>query len=159
LELKGEDLFNTTKGAALILNPYSGYGKELVPAEIEQMLNGTILTSSHRKITIAKETSVQIGQPANYPTEIVNTLSNLFSKNANVNAAYVGWIYNPSSGQPPHYIFAIDGKGDLQNLTDQAGFIAQQYLKPDEFVDFFRINNKGGISDYFLKETKPFYRK
>ena len=57
------------------------------------------------------------------------------------------------------YIFAIDGNGDLQSLTDQAGFIAQQYLKPNEIVDFLRLNNKGGISDYFLKETKPFYTK
>jgi type III secretion system (T3SS) SseB-like protein len=75
LELKGDHLF-TTKGATLILNLYSDYGKELLPAEIEQMLNGTILTSTHQKITVGKETSVQIAQPANYPTEIVNALSN-----------------------------------------------------------------------------------
>jgi hypothetical protein len=159
LELKGEDLFNMTKGATLILNPYSDYGKELLPLEIEQMLNGTILTASHQKITVEKDTSVQLGQPANYPTEIVNALRSLFSKNPNVKAAYLGWIYNPSSGQPAHYIFAIDGNGDLQNLTDEAGFIAQQYLKPEEIVDFLRLNNKGGINDYFLKETKPFYTK
>jgi len=159
LELRGEDLFHTTRGATLILNPYSDYGKELLPREIEQMLNGTILTATHKKITVEKETTVQIGQPANYPTEMVNALSNLFSKNPNVKAAYLGWIFNPSSGQPAHYIFAIDGNGDLQNLTDEAGFIAQQYLKPEEIVDFLRLNEKGGISDYFLKETKPFYTK
>jgi hypothetical protein len=159
LELKGEDLLNMTKGATLILNPYSDYGKELLPAEIDQMLNGTILTASHQKITIEKETSVQLGQPANYPTEIVNALSGLFSRHPNVKAAYLGWIFNPSSGQPAHYIFAIDGNGDLQSVTDEAGFIAQQYLKPEEIVDFLRLNNKGGINDYFLKETKPFYMK
>lgn len=159
LELKGEDLFNVTKGATLILNPYSDYGKELLPAEIEQMLNGTILTASHQKITIGKDTAVQIGQPANYPTEIVNALRSLFGKYPNVKAAYLGWIFNPSSGQPAHYIFAIDGSGDLQSLTNEAGYIAQQYLKPEEIVDFLRLNNKGGICDYFLKETKPFYTK
>lgn len=42
ISLKGQDLFSMTKGASFILNPYSGYGKELVPEEIEQLMNGTI---------------------------------------------------------------------------------------------------------------------
>lgn len=42
ISLKGQDLFAMTKGASFILNPYSAYGKELVPEEIEQLMNGTI---------------------------------------------------------------------------------------------------------------------
>lgn len=40
--LKGQDLFGLAKGATFILNPYSDYGKELIPEEIENLLNGTI---------------------------------------------------------------------------------------------------------------------
>lgn len=29
----------------------------------------------------------------------------------------------------------------------------------DEMVDFIQIDNKGGISDYFLNQTKPFYNR
>lgn len=40
--LKGQDLFGVAKGATFILNPYSDYGKQLLPEEIENMMNGTI---------------------------------------------------------------------------------------------------------------------
>lgn len=42
MSLKGQDLFGVAKGATFILNPYSDYGKELIPEEIENLLNGTI---------------------------------------------------------------------------------------------------------------------
>lgn len=42
ISLKGQDLFSVAKGTTFILNPYSDYGKELIPEEIENLLNGTI---------------------------------------------------------------------------------------------------------------------
>ncbi|MDM1445043.1 SseB family protein [Myroides odoratimimus] len=42
IAVKGQDLFRMTKGSSFILNPYSAYSKELLPAEIEQLMNGTI---------------------------------------------------------------------------------------------------------------------
>jgi tetratricopeptide (TPR) repeat protein len=42
LSIKGQDLFGVAKGATFILNPYSDYGKELIPEEIENLMNGTI---------------------------------------------------------------------------------------------------------------------
>lgn len=35
-------MFGLAKGATFILNPYSDYNKELIPEEIENLLNGTI---------------------------------------------------------------------------------------------------------------------
>lgn len=42
LGINGQDLFGVAKGSTFILNPYSDYGKELIPEEIENLLNGTI---------------------------------------------------------------------------------------------------------------------
>jgi tetratricopeptide (TPR) repeat protein len=42
LSLKGQDLFKALNGATFILNPYSDFAKELIPEEIENLLNGTI---------------------------------------------------------------------------------------------------------------------
>jgi len=159
LEMKGEDLFNLAKGATFVLNPYSDYGKELLPNEIESILNGTILTENHKKIVVEKETNVQIGQPTKYPTEIINSLKILFASKPNVKKAYLGWIYDPSSGEAPHYIFGLDVEGDVQTITNEAGFTVKEYLKQDEFVDFIKIENKVGLSDYFVKQTKPFYER
>jgi hypothetical protein len=159
MQLKGEDLFELTKGATFVLNPNSDNSKELLPHEIEQMLNGTILTGGHKQIKMEEDTPVQIGQPANYPTEIIHSLKKLFSERPNIRAAYLGWIYNPSSGEPPHYIFGLDGEGDLQSITNEAGFTAKHFLNPNDIIDFIRIDDKGGLSDYFLKNTTPFYKR
>jgi len=157
LEMKGEDLFILATGATFILNPYSDYGKELLPNEIESLLKGTILTDNHKQITVQQDTQVQIGQPANYPTEIVNSLKALFADRPSVKAAYLGWIYNPSAGEPPHLIFALDIEGDKQSITNEAGYTAQQLSNPNDIIDFIQIDNKGGLCDYFTKQTKPFY--
>lgn len=42
LRVKGQDLFAIAKGATFVLNPYTKYGKELIPEEIESIMNGTI---------------------------------------------------------------------------------------------------------------------
>lgn len=42
MRLKGQDLFEVAEGATFILNPYSDYGKELLPEEIQSLMNGTI---------------------------------------------------------------------------------------------------------------------
>ena len=157
LEMKGENHFGLAVGATFLLNPYSDYGKEILPSEIEHMLNGIPLTHSKKQIKIEKETPVQIGQPVNYPTEIIIALRQLFSDKQNIKAAYMGWIYNPASTDPPHYIFAIDGEGDIENITDEAGYVAKNFLTPEDIIDFIRIDNSVGLSDYFLKQTKPFY--
>jgi hypothetical protein len=159
LAMKGEDLFKLAKGATFVLNPYSDYGKELLPDEIESMLDGTVLTDSHKQIVIKKDTTVQLGQPAKYPTDIIDSLKVLFLSKPAVKKGYLGWIFDPASGHPPHYIFALEIEGDAQSITNEAGFTAKQFLKPDDIVDFIQLDNKGGLSDYFVKKTKPFYER
>lgn len=39
------------------------------------------------------------------------------------------------------------------------GLIAKQFIEEHEFVDFIKIDKKGGISDYFLNQTEPFYKR
>lgn len=159
LEMKGKHLFNLATGATFILNPYSDYGKELLPNEIESLLKGTILTDNHKQITIQQDTHVQIGQPANYPTEIVNSLKALFAGRPSVKAAYLGWIYNPSSSEPPHLIFALDIEGEKQSITNEAGYTAQNLSNPNDIIDFIQIDDIGGLCDYFTKQTIPFYSR
>jgi hypothetical protein len=159
LELKGEDLFNILKGKTLVLNPYSDYGKEFLPEEIENLLNGTYFDNNVKHIKITKATTVRIGQPSKYPAEIVKSLIKLFSAKSEVNAAYLAWIHDPLTDDDPHYIFAIDTFGDWDNLSKEAGFITKQNLGPDQIVDFMQISNNGGINDYFIKSTTPFYKK
>jgi hypothetical protein len=157
LEMRGEDILKMVKGVKFIINPYSDYGKELLPEEIEAVLDGTYISGKVQQIKYEKETTVQIGQPANYPTDIVKSLSQLFSQKPDVNAAYVAWIHNPDIEEPAHYIFAIDAGGNWSSISNEAGYVVQQILGPDQIVDFMKLGD-GGINDYF-KSIVPFYQK
>jgi hypothetical protein len=84
----------------------------------------------HEKITISKTTDVLIGQPVNYPIEIVNSLTKLFEGKPAVKTAYLGWIHDPSSPQPPHLIIGLDITDENpENTVNECGFIANQYLE------------------------------
>jgi len=157
LTMKGRDFFELTKGATVVLNPFSNYNKELIPEEIEDLLSGKIFHPISRPITIQKETQVQIGQPAVYPKQMVDCLIELFANEPDVDAAYLGWIFDPSSGEPPHYIFCIDTKGDTADINKKAGTTAQKFFKKREFIDIVNMQAKG-LTDYF-KKTQPFYKK
>jgi len=158
LQMKGEELFSLVKGATLLLNPYSDNSKELLPEEIEMILSGKILSETSKTITIKEETKVMLGQPTKYPTEVVNSLKILYGNKPEVNTAYLGWIYDPSSGDPAHYIFAIDAEGDFQSIAHETGFTIKQILNTGEIFDIIKVD-KGGLSDYFVKRTTPFYKR
>jgi hypothetical protein len=158
LEAKGKDIFEFLKGATLILNPYSDYSKEFLPDEVERLLKGTFFES--KQIVVKKNTEVAIGQPAKYPTEVVKALTKIFSNKANVIAAYVGWIYDPKSGDPPHYIFGINADSDFKGTVNEVGYLVEQILGTNEIVDFIQIDdNNSFLSNYFTKSTTPFYEK
>jgi len=159
LELKGEDLFNMVKDKTLILNPFSDYRKEILPGEIENLLKGIFVTDQINRVKITEPTQVKIARPAVYPTEIVQSLNELFSKKTKVNKAYLAWIHNPATTEPPHYIFAIDTEEEWDNLIKESASITKKFIRPDEIVDFMKISNNGGINDYFINSTTPFYKK
>ncbi len=155
LAVKGEDLFNFTEGSTLLLNPYSDFNKELLPNEIQELLSGRIFHGLTGNMTVKKDTRIVIGQPAKYPSEIANALSQLFADEPSVRAAYLGLIKYPDMGEQPRYVFCIDTDGDDKDITEKAGRKVQPYLKSGEFADFV---SKDSLGDYF-KTVPPFYKK
>ena len=148
-----------SKGTKLFLNPFSDFGKELLPGEVERILDGSILKPVHETREIAKDTKIQLGVPSKYPTEIMAEMCNAFRNISTVVAAYVAWINVPNSGEPPHYIFALDIDGEYRDVAPKAGEIFEKYADQGSFADFIKIERSGGISEYFLKESTPFYQK
>jgi len=158
MSMKGQDLFKVAKGATFILNPYSDYGKELVPQEIESLLNGSIFEQNNEK-TIEKDTEIQIGQPAKYPKDLIISLSQLFKARPNVKAAYLAAIKMDKLETIPHLVIGLEVEGNLTDISREAGPLAENYLGKDEILDFIQIDNSNGVSNYFLNQTEPFYRK
>ena len=158
MAIKGQDLFQLTKGATLVLNPYSDYGKELMPQEIENLLNGSIFQQTHQT-EITKDTQVLIGQPATYPTQLVKALAQLFKEEPSVKSAYLASIKTDHTEQQPHLIIGIDAEGSMSSISGKAGALAEQMIGKNEIIDFIKIEENNSISSYFLNETQAFYQR
>ncbi len=159
VQLHARDFFEITRGANVLLNPGLDYGKEFTVAEIERMLDGSIFHAG-QSYTIDKETQILIGQPAEYPTELVNALSRLFRQHSHVRAAYLAHFFNPDRDERPHTLIGIDASGDWEAIVGDAGMVAKQVIAGNEIVDFVPISPDDNLlSQYMLHDTKPFYKK
>ena len=152
--MKGRNLLEMLRDKTLLLNPYSDFGKEFTPAEIARILAGTILHTGTR-LTVQEATTVRIGQPANYPTDMVQALVRLLSQQPRVRAAYLAWIHDPAAPEPPHYIICLDVEGEMRTISQQVGFVAQKFLAKQEIIDIVQAD-QSSLTDYF-RQTKPFY--
>ncbi len=59
----------------------------------------------------------------------------------------------------PHLIIAMDIEGNMSSVSGKAGALAEQMIGKNEIIDFIKIQNNNGISDYFINRTKPFYKR
>lgn len=158
MEMKAGDLLNLTKGATLVLNPFSDFGKELIPEEIAQVLDGSILGGAIHEVAVPNNTEVRIGQPSSLPTAMLDKLITVFSNRDDVNEAYLAVVEMPATGNPPRFLLALDISGDRQVIFEETGRTAQQFLKQGESIDIMQLAPENGISAYF-NDQQPFYKK
>lgn len=158
LRLNARDFFEMTRGANVVLNPGQDYGKEFPRSEVQTLLDESLLRATGG-YTVETETEVLLGQPAIYPTELVQALSRLFARHRNVSAAYLAHIANPSRGENPHTLIGVTADGDCQQVIGEAGFVASQIVPGEEPVDFLLMTDDSDVCKYLVNETKPFYRR
>jgi hypothetical protein len=155
LELVARDFLTLTRGAAVMLNPGSPYGKEFTADEIARMLDGT-LWQPRQAVTVQQATPVLFGQPARYPAELAAALRRLFGERAGVRRAWLALYDNPAGDEPPHLLVALEVDGDPAIIMGEAGLVASSVPVPDPPVDFTCLTGLGGMESYF-KQVPPFY--
>ena len=159
LALPARTFFQITRGAELILNPRSEFGKEFTPDEVEALLTEGV-NKVATPMVAEKATEVLLGQPANYPRAMVASLTTLLAKHSNVKAAYLAQMYIRSHDEKPHLMVGIEADGDFENVIREAGTVAADTAPEGEPVDLIRvIRGESGIGRYFLEEVKPFYER
>lgn len=157
--LPARDFFEMTLGSFLVLNPASPHGKEFFPHEIEALLDTGMNHVSQTRV-VQKETKVLLGQPANYPSEMVSALTELLAKHSAVKAAYLCLMQDPSIGEKPTLVVGFEGDQDLTEAMKQAGSVAADTAPKGELVDFTVIKRgEKGIGDYMLNSVEPFYER
>lgn len=157
--LPAKNFFEMTLGSFLVLNPASPYGKEFFPNEIHSLLE-TGMNNAPRTRVVQKETKVLLGQPANYPTEMVSALTALLAKHSAVKAAYLCLMHDSSSTEKPSLVVGFEGEMDLTEAMKEAGSVAADTAPKGELVDFAVLTRgEPGISEYMFKSVKPFYQR
>jgi len=152
-------LFEMTRGSPLVLNPKSPYGKELLPQEIEALLTNGVNHQAEQRV-ITQPTRVLLGQPANYPQKMVDSLTALLARQSKVKAAYLALMHDPAHDEKPCLVVGIEADGDMEQLIRDAGAVAADTAPNREPVDLLRIKRgDGGLSDYCLRSVKPFYER
>jgi len=159
VEIPARSLFEITLGTPLFLNPKSPYGKEFFPEEVRHLLSNEIGQKPVQR-TVEKDTKVLLGQPSQYPSKMVNSLTQLLAKHRNVKRAFLALMHDASSDQKPYLIIGIEADGDIELVMREAGNVAGDSAPDGEPVDLYRVHEgESGLSDYFLKQTAPFYER
>ncbi len=151
-----KELIENAADVDVIMNPSSQYGKIFTVDEIKNILSGNYF--SHKSVTFSEETRVMLGQPSKYPQKLVDSLVTYFKSNEKVISSYLAHIYIPSSNEPPHNIIGIEINEGYEKTSKEVGLISQGVLDEGEFIDVIKIGDCA-ISEYMLKEIKPFYVK
>jgi hypothetical protein len=152
LSIKGRDLLDLTRGAPVILNPASEYGKELTAEQIGQLLNpGQSFSGARRSI---------IGE-VDYPMPLVNALTRLFSTRPEVEGAWMIQVTFADRAQEPHPLIGIetDNAADFRKLVDAIQQEAEN-AAPGLVFDIQRIdrNAPNSLTDALL-QVPPFYMR
>lgn len=157
--LKGRDLLSLLRDRDLVINPGSAYGKFLTRQEVSAITDGTIFNPSAMPDVGGKE--VLLGQPRDYPRHITEPLARFFAKQRDVKAAYLAHVLVQGADEVPHTLIGVMVAGNWSRIVEEAGVVVREVAKPEEIVDFTQMHAgaTNEISEYMLRETKPFYKR
>lgn len=159
LQIAVRNLFAVTEGETLHLNPMSNCGKEFIPEEVADLLAGGSGIGCATQM-IELDTQVTLGQPAQYPYKLVDSLTLLFAKYGSVKRAYLALMKDSFAQTQPRLIVGVEAKGDVENIMRMAAEVATAVAPEGEPVGLYRIGaDDGGISEYLVNETTPFYER
>lgn len=107
--------------------------------------------------TIESGTKIQLGEPDEYPIDLMAALINHFSIEETVNAAYLRMI-KKEDGQKSYFI-VVDFYGDMQETFDYINKVAKPFLDDDIELTMmpysmeFARNAVNGIEPFYKKEA------
>jgi hypothetical protein len=157
LTLSARALFQMTHGAYLVLNPGAAYGKEFFPEEVARLLGGSIFEPTERYVA-QKPMKIMIGQPSEYPNELVTALSRLYGHGTEVRRAWVAFYHSPERDREGGLLIGLDVEAEAMNrVAGQTGIVIESVRKTQNYVDLVRYDGFG-VSEYFT-DQKPFYTR
>ena len=159
LRLSGFDLFQMVQGADCALNPFSSLGKLFTANELAELLAGQLFEGPAHQIP--PDTQVLLGQPANFPTALVESLSTYAAAQPLIRAIYLAQMQLPDSPEPARLLLGFDVEGEDTAFLQEVGAVIQHHLDAThQFVDIVLVspNSEEPLSHYFY-QTEPVYKR
>jgi hypothetical protein len=158
LILDAKALFEMTRGSYLVMNPGAAYGKEFFPDEIARLIDGKAFEPQERYVA-QKAMQVMIGQPSDYPHELVAALSRLYADRPVVKRAWIAFYHNPERDTEGGLLIGLDvpSMADMDRILGESGIVIESIPKRHKFVDLVRYEDSG-VAGYFTNQT-PFYAR
>ena len=146
LSVNGRALLDLTRGAPIILNPASEYGKELTADQVRQLLDGP------------QARTLVIGE-AGYPTALVEMLSGLFAARPEIENAWVIQVTFADQPQLPRPVVGIEARNTDWPALMRAIEAAAEKSLPGQLFDVQPVDrrNPTGFAGSLL-QSEPFYR-
>jgi hypothetical protein len=158
LGINAMELFKMTRGADLLLNPGSEFCKEFSASEIAELIDGTIGKTAEQRVE-EENIDVLIGEPVNYPKDLVESLKKRFAKDKRIKRAWIAQLLDPRVDIKPHTLLALEVTTDFEFILEEIGQSNQGIEIPEPPLDIYQVTGKGELDNYFLRETKPFYAR
>jgi hypothetical protein len=152
LRVEGRALLDLTRGAPVILNPASEYGKQLTPQQVSQLLGPPV---AHDQLP------TRIGKDE-YPMVLVATLNEVFAARPDIEAAWISQV-KVAGRDLPHTLVGVEFDartgGDWASLMQAIEEAAQRSL-PSQVFDLQRIDRArpDRLTEAML-QIPPFYQR
>lgn len=106
------------------------------------------------KHTVEKETKVLLGEPADYPQEMVDALKVRMKGIKEIKKA---WLMLMHKDGEESYLVVLEHTGDRNAVSQAVGQTASPHLKAGMFVDIVMADDSFGQNA--IKDRKPFYKR
>jgi len=163
--MKAATIFEMFKDeSVIIINPYSEYGKELLPGEIRELRSGQMFKFPTTN-TLKGGSTIRVGQPANYSTEMVVVIKAYCKTRSEIKGAYLAMFHNPSTNEPPHLMLGLDIERNESEIYGELAVILKKHIPKDELFDMMNIsgNSKTSLvlkqSEYQVYKKVPWFKR
>ena len=139
---------------SIVINPFGD--PILIPFD---MLDHISKVKESQKPTVEqkvvqKDTRIQIGQPKDYPQEMVDSISTYAKTVSEIEAL---WLFLMMKEGEKSFLIVVDAQGDPRRFFQNIANEAVPYLPKGMFIDMVPANE--GFGKEVSADAEPFYRK
>ncbi|MBR0385383.1 MAG: enhanced serine sensitivity protein SseB [Erysipelotrichaceae bacterium] len=152
--LSFDDMAAITKGkAGIVINPFSDDFVITPENVIHIKKHKDSITKGYSENVIEKETTVSIGDPADYPTEMVEAIRAYAKTNKNIDAI---WLKLMIKEDERSYLLIVDSKGDMNTVFSSIAHAASPHNRSGLPIDMVPFADEFGMK---CAKGEPIYKR